>query len=581
MIPPSSRVSKTLNSDDDSAEERRPILSSGRRSNGKRLQFTDSRRKRQASQLDDTVTELKENVTSVSEVETAAISESKVNTDVGDSVVKSEKKIGLGAPPYLSVPKWQNCTGSYSPNSSTHSEHCLPLEKPSGCPDSSWSSLQGKWPASQRCPMSNQENIGLGAPPYLSVPQWQNCTDRQSPDSSDHIEHCLPREKPSSCPDSSWDSLQQTWPENGRCPASNNQKGLDTPAYLSIPNWPNCTDTYTPEQKDNQTSEAQLRAYCLPTERPESCPESSWNSLKSVWDGIECSNDNSSIGLDAPAYLSVPDWKKCTDVLSSKGVKNTSVATPHSEYCLPKEMPEMCPESSWNSLKSVWTGTTCQNSKHKISNETMNNSSTRNGSEPVDTDRKTDADTPSSNSTTKQNTSSILSASVLPWKSFDARSDLQISEMSVSQMFKAYKVMKNDQNSTVFANFYRDLSVRRDIGECEPRRHAQIMCVMVHYKKKALDDCMMEEGYVLTTPVVPEASITLTPSNQPTTEITTTDTTKMSISSSTNTIFTSTDSGGNSANVPEPVTKAPPGGQGKKPSASQAGDAEHTSRSGH
>merc|ERR1711962_1978728 len=66
--PPSSRVSKTLISDDDSAEERRPILSSGTRSNGKRLQFTDSRRKRQASKLDDTVKELKENVTSVSEV---------------------------------------------------------------------------------------------------------------------------------------------------------------------------------------------------------------------------------------------------------------------------------------------------------------------------------------------------------------------------------------------------------------------------------------------------------------------------------------------------------------------------------
>jgi len=97
---------------------------------------------------------------------------------------------------------------------------------------------------------------------------------------------------------------------------------------------------------------------------------------------------------------------------------------------------------------------------------------------------------------------------------------------------------------------------------------------MVHYKKKALDDCMMDEGYVLTTPVVPEVSITLAPS---TTE-TTTDTTKMS-SSSTNTIFTSTDSGGNSANVPEPVTKAPPGGHGNKPSVSQAADAEHTSSS--
>ena len=55
-----------------------------------------------------------------------------------------------------------------------------------------------------------------------------------------------------------------------------------------------------------------------------------------------------------------------------------------------------------------------------------------------------------------------------------------------AEMFKAYKDMKNDPKGTVFADFYRDLSVRRNIGECEPRHHAQIMCVMVHYKKKAL-----------------------------------------------------------------------------------------------
>ena len=55
--------------------------------------------------------------------------------------------------------------------------------------------------------------------------------------------------------------------------------------YFSVPNWKKCTETYSPD--DSQHNE-----HCLPTKKPEGCPASSWNSLKSVWTAIGCPNSN-------------------------------------------------------------------------------------------------------------------------------------------------------------------------------------------------------------------------------------------------------------------------------------------------
>lgn len=50
----------------------------------------------------------------------------------------------------------------------------------------------------------------------------------------------------------------------------------------------------------------------------------------------------SSWSMRPPAYLSVPDWKSCTESYTEKSAEF---------YCLPKDRPSACPMSSWKKLK--------------------------------------------------------------------------------------------------------------------------------------------------------------------------------------------------------------------------------------
>ena len=49
--------------------------------------------------------------------------------------------LGQGAlpPPYLGVPNFKQCLGTYSMDSSTH--WCIPPNRPENCPESSWDDL--------------------------------------------------------------------------------------------------------------------------------------------------------------------------------------------------------------------------------------------------------------------------------------------------------------------------------------------------------------------------------------------------------------------------------------------------------
>ena len=49
--------------------------------------------------------------------------------------------LGQGAlpPPYLGVPNFKQCLGTYSLDSSTH--WCIPPNRPENCPESSWADL--------------------------------------------------------------------------------------------------------------------------------------------------------------------------------------------------------------------------------------------------------------------------------------------------------------------------------------------------------------------------------------------------------------------------------------------------------
>ena len=76
--------------------------------------------------------------------------------------------------------------------------------------------------------------LGQGAlpPPYLGVPNFKQCLDTYSLDSSTHW--CIPSNRPENCPESSWDDLT-----NGcrgtleDCP-SNDSKSANQPENCQI-----------------------------------------------------------------------------------------------------------------------------------------------------------------------------------------------------------------------------------------------------------------------------------------------------------------------------------------------------------
>ena len=49
--------------------------------------------------------------------------------------------------------------------------------------------------------------IGLPQPQYLSVPNWQSCTDTKWSEDCSFSFHCLPAEKPAACLEDSWSQL--------------------------------------------------------------------------------------------------------------------------------------------------------------------------------------------------------------------------------------------------------------------------------------------------------------------------------------------------------------------------------------
>ena len=54
--------------------------------------------------------------------------------------------------------------------------------------------------------------------------------------------------------------------------------GVGAPAYLSIQGYEQCLEEYTPTGSSHSQ-------YCLPTKRPFSCNQKSWNQLQNVFEG--------------------------------------------------------------------------------------------------------------------------------------------------------------------------------------------------------------------------------------------------------------------------------------------------------
>ena len=122
---------------------------------------------------------------------------------------------------------------------------------------------------------------------------------------------------------------------------------------MSIPGYELCLKEYTPRGSFNSQ-------YCLPTKRPFSCNQRSWNQLQNVFEG-DCPSQTGRVpgssfptggfvsGVGAPDYLSIPGYELCLKEYTPPGLSN-------SQYCLPTKRPFSCNQRSWNQLQRVFDG---------------------------------------------------------------------------------------------------------------------------------------------------------------------------------------------------------------------------------
>ena len=186
--------------------------------------------------------------------------------------------VSITTPEYLKVTDYELCLHVYQVGTSAVSEYCLPIDKPTNCPDKSWLQLQRVFHGIG-CGPQTEKLVRVGAPPYLRVASFRDCLgDHPSPTGS-HSELCLPASKPEGCPEESWKSLRDPDVFTGvRC-ALTNRNGFGAPGYLLIPNFQDCLGTKS-------------ASWCLPDEKPKVCPEASWTQLKHVFEGESCSAPN-------------------------------------------------------------------------------------------------------------------------------------------------------------------------------------------------------------------------------------------------------------------------------------------------
>ena len=257
-------------------------------------------------------------------------------------------------PKYLSVDGHSNCLSSHNPSSGSHSEVCLPSAKPSSCADNSWNILKKQSMDGDltKC-QENKVVGGLGGlpPKYLSINGHQNCLDEHSPRGASHTEICLPAAKPSACISDSWDKLKVEVEEQRieKCAPKLVLGGVGSlpPKYLSVTGHKECLNSHTPFKGATHTT------VCLPSGRPSSCLEDSWDKLKEeVFEGrIEKCRPQILGGQSGlpPTYLGIQGHEKC---LSSH---STISGGSHNEVCVPKAKPQACTSEAWSKLTEELT----------------------------------------------------------------------------------------------------------------------------------------------------------------------------------------------------------------------------------
>ena len=96
------------------------------------------------------------------------------------------------------------------------------------------------------------------------------------------------------------------------------------------------------------------------------------------------------------------------------------------------------------------------------------------------------------------------------WRlAFDARDDWRISDLSVRQMYKAYRDMRSDPEGEVFLMHRRDVTVLNPVGECDRLCHAKMVCSITNYVNQTMNACIHDAvpteapAVVVTTSEVP------------------------------------------------------------------------------
>ncbi len=274
--------------------------------------------------------------------------------------IQISQDLGATPPSYLVYPDYKDCLSTHE--FSSHQELCLPRSKPAGCKVSTWINIRKVFEGIG-CPNAGMPGSNGGAPAYLSVPNFEQCLGSHQASPS-HQERCLPPSRPQECVQGSWDDLQDVF-VGVTCPpvkiALNDGVAYGLPpAWLNIPGHRSCLEVF--EGSDNH------QEWCLPSAKPEQCSQDTWEEVSEKFDGKDCPakkhiflpvvaegddyGDFQTVLASKPEYLKVPDYELCLQVYQVG-------ASALSEYCIPREKPENCPDQSWMQLKRVFKGIGC------------------------------------------------------------------------------------------------------------------------------------------------------------------------------------------------------------------------------
>jgi len=174
-------------------------------------------------------------------------------------------------PPYLSVQGHENCLVS-QPASASHSERCLPKEKPQACPVQAWDSLQANFEGNT-C-RQNRANP-IEELDYSSIQGYQECLKKYEA-SANHEDDCLPLSRPNGCSQSSYEALQSFAFKSHLASQPSARKGKG----LVIQGLEQCLSTHITSDGNEEK--------CFPDVKPDGCTDEAFATLLEAFNGVKC-----------------------------------------------------------------------------------------------------------------------------------------------------------------------------------------------------------------------------------------------------------------------------------------------------